>query len=162
MVTTYQRLKELFPSLNRRRITWRMVQRAARKLDAPLFCRPLKLDGYFVPAGASLSGRPEIYVNVRLSEDLQIATAVHEIKHAAFDRAPGRILFSHRREWTRAARRELEQHDRAEFEACAMAVLALLPVPRLRRASLGLFEADDEFIVDLWRIRLDVREIYGI
>jgi hypothetical protein len=34
----------------------------------------------------------------------------------------------------------------------------LLPLPKLRHASLGLFDADDEFIAEVWRIRLILRE----
>ena len=162
MKIIYGRLKEFLPSLNRRKITWRMIQRACRRLGAKLFNIPLRLDGYFVPANLSESGLPEIYVNSRLAENLQIATSVHEIKHAVFDTAKRSILFSYRAEWTVAARRELEEYRRYEFEACAMGAIALLPEKKLKHASRGFFDLEDEFIEDVWRIRLLLREIYGI
>lgn len=162
MKIIYGKLRELLPSLNRRRITWRMIQRANRKLGALLFNIPLQLDGYFVPASLSESGKPEIYINSNLSEDLQIATTVHEVKHAALDQPLGKVLFSFRGEWTTAARREIEEYRRYEFEACAMGAIALLPEKKLRHASHGLFDPEDEFIEDVWRIRLILREQYGI
>lgn len=162
MIRIYQELKKYLPSLNRRRITWQMVQRACKKIGALLFNIPLRLDGYFVPAELTLSGKPEIYVNARLSEDLQIATAVHELKHAVFDNATTKISFSIRGEWTTAARREFEEHRRYEYEACAMGAISLLPKNKLRFASRGLFEPEDEFLDDVWRIRLNCREVYGI
>ncbi len=73
MKTVYKRMRELFPSLNKNRITWRMVASACKKVGALLFNIPLRLDGYFVPSELSESGKPEIYVNSRLPEDLQIA-----------------------------------------------------------------------------------------
>ena len=139
-----------------------MIKRACNKINALLFCIPLKLDGYFIPSELSGSGKPEIYVSSRLSEDLQIATAVHEIKHAVFDYPLESILFSYRREWTIAARRQFEEYRRYEYEACAMGSLALLPEIKLKRASRGLFDEDDEFIADVWLIRLDLRVNHGI
>lgn len=139
-----------------------MVRSACKKIGALLFCVPLSLDGYFVPPGLSESGKTEIYVNSRLSEDLQIATAVHEIKHAAFDYPLEEILFSYRGEWTIAARYQMEKYRRYEYEACAMGALALITEPRLKHASRGLFDVDDEFIADVWLIRLDVRSTHGI
>jgi hypothetical protein len=162
MILIYERMKNLLPSLNRRRITWRMIVRAVNKLGAKLFCLPLRLDGYFVPSSISESGKPEIYINSRLSDDLQIATAVHEIKHGAFDFDLGVVLFSYRREWTAAARRGWDQYHKFEFEACAMGAMALLPETKLKHASRGLFDETDEFLEDLWKIRLYTRENYRI
>lgn len=162
MKIVFEKLKEYLPSLNRRRITWRMIQRACRKLGAMLFNVPLRLDGYFVPAIMSESGQPEIYVNSNLSEDLQIATAVHEIKHAAIDAPLNRILFSFREEWTAAARREIDEYQKYEFEACAMGAISILPEKKLKRASRGLYDPEDEFIEDVWRIRLRVFFLYGV
>ena len=162
MLLIYKKLKELFPSLNKRKITWRMISRACKKIGARLFCIPLRLDGYFVPAKLSESGAPEIYVNSNLSEDMQIATAVHEVKHAAFDQPRGAILFSYRGEWTAAARREIDELRRFEYEACAMGAIALITEKKLKHASRGLFDVDDEFIEDVWRIRMHVREAFGI
>lgn len=139
-----------------------MIKRACNKIGARLFCIPLKLDGYYIPPELSESGKPEIYVSSRLSEDLQIATAVHEIKHAVFDYPLESILFSYRREWTIAARWELEKHRRYELEACAMGAVALITEKRLEHASRGLFEVDDEFIADVWAIRLALRSDFGI
>lgn len=139
-----------------------MIKRACNKIGALLFCIPLKLDGYYIPPELSESGKPEIYVNSKLSEDLQIATAVHEIKHAAFDYPLESILFSYRKEWTNAARRELETLRRYELEACAMGSLALIYEEKLKHASRGLFDEDDEFIADVWVIRLNLRVDYGI
>lgn len=162
MILIFQKLKDLLPSLNKRRITWRMIHRACRQLKALIFNIPLRLDGYFVPASLSVSGQPEIYINSCLSENLQIATAVHEIKHAVLDYPIEQILFSFRGEWTAAALRQLEERRRYEFEACAMGALALLPEKKLERASRGLFDTEDEFLDDIWRIRLHLRQMYGI
>jgi Zn-dependent peptidase ImmA (M78 family) len=155
-------MRKYLPSLNRRPITWRMIVRAARKLSAQVFCIPLKLDGYFVPAHLSLSGQPEIYVNSRLSEVRQIATAVHELAHTILHFALDRVLYSYRADWTVAARRTAERLVYYEQEACAFGAIALLPERKLRFASFGLFDPDDEFMHDIWRIRLQLRAMYGI
>lgn len=157
-----KRLRKYLPSLNKKRITWRMVERACRKLNALLYCIPLRLDGYYVPSELSESGKDEIYVNSNLSEERQIATAVHEIKHCAFDYPIGQILFSYRKEWTEAARRQLDEHRRYELEACAMGAVSILPVAKLKKASRGLFDTEDEFLDDLWSIRLRLRHEFGI
>lgn len=158
----FDRMKILFPSLNKKRITWLMVVRAVNKLEAKLFCLPLRLDGYFIPAGISVSGKSEIYVNSKLPENIQIATAVHEVKHAAFDTSIGEILFSFRKDWTIANRRKLERHQHHEFEACAVASIALLPEKKLEKASRNLFDEEDEFLSNIWKIRLFTREKFGV
>lgn len=162
MKTTFLLMKKLIPFFNRRRVTWQRIEKACRKLKALLFCKPLNFDGYFVPPDISASGKPEIYVNCKLSEDRQIATAVHELKHSLLDSSRNKMLFSFRKDWTVAARREWEEEQKFEVEACAMGAIALLPEKKIRNASRGLFDEEDEFIEDIWKIRLYTREIYGI
>lgn len=144
-------MREIFPVLNKRIITESMVRKACARLDTSLFYRPLNLDGYFVPK--SIAGRQEIYINSRLSSEWQIVTAVHEIKHAALDIESDRVLTSHHH--------GLKNSKGAEFEAYAISSIALLPEPKLIGASRGLFDAEDEFLTDLWRIRLRVHDLYG-
>ncbi len=162
MVLIFKRLQEFLPSLNKRKITWRMIIRACRKIGAKLFCIPLKLDGYFIPETLSESNKPEIYVNANLSEDLQIATAVHEMKHAIFDTNFNSILFSYRQEWSYATNKIISERRKHELEACAMGAMALITERKLEKATRGLFDIDDEFIEQIWKIRLSVREVYGI
>jgi Zn-dependent peptidase ImmA (M78 family) len=157
----FEGMQKILPSLNKKRITWRMIAIAKNKVGALLFCVPLKKDGYFVPSDASESGKPEIYINSNLSEDIQIATSVHELKHAIFD-SDRSILFSNRKDWTQAARREKEEFDNFEFQACAMGALSLIPEIKLKHASRGLFDVEDEFIDDVWQIRLKLRYGYAI
>lgn len=147
-------MRELFPVLNERVITEPMVRRACKKLATDIFYRPLNLDGYFVPQSISLSGKQEIYINSRLTTTRQMVTAVHEIKHAALDVESDRILTSHHRGLAQAT-------QGAEFDAYAISSIALIPEPRLVRASRGLFDVEDEFLDDLWRIRLKVHELFG-
>jgi Zn-dependent peptidase ImmA (M78 family) len=158
MLNVFLEIRKLLPSLNKKRITWRMIVRAVNKLKAKLFCIPMQLDGYFIPPEISRSGRPEIYVNARLAEDLQIATAVHELKHARFDTLAGSVLYSFREAWTTATRRHLEKWRQYEYEACAMGALALLPKQKLKHAGRGLFDPEDDFLDEIWRIRFDLRE----
>ncbi len=155
-------MRELLPSLNKKRITWQIIKKTWNKIVALLFLVLLRLDGYFIPPGRSKSGKPEIYVSSRLSADLQIATAVHEIKDAVFDNPLESILFSYRSKWATAARRHLGKHRRHEYEPCTMGALTLITELRLRHASRGLFDEDDEFITDAWTIRLVPQMEHGI
>lgn len=154
MIQTFQRMRELFPVLNRRAVTDAMVRRACKRLDTLLFYQPLRLDGYFVPASVSASGQQEIYVNSRLTPAGQLVAAVHEVKHAALDVEADRVLASSHKGLATA------KHG-PEFDAYAISAIALIPESKLINASRGLFDVEDEFLTDLWRVRLKVHDLYG-
>lgn len=62
MIQTFERMRELFPVLNKRVVTDAMVRRACGDLETDLYYQPLALDGYFVPKSVSPSGRLRVYV----------------------------------------------------------------------------------------------------
>jgi hypothetical protein len=64
--------------------------------------------------------------------------------------------------WRMVVRRHLEKWRQYEYEACAMGALALLPRPKLKYASRGLFDPEDEFMDEIWRIRFDLRERFPV
>lgn len=154
-------MREIFPLLNKRCITEEMVLGACKKLDTLIFFFPLNLDGYFVPISVSPSGKQEIYVNSQLSPVRRIATAVHEIKHAALDVSSNSVLRSHHHGLTVSLRRDQELLHAAEYEAYAMSALAVIPEPKLIKAERGLFDPEDEFLEDLWTIRAELQTSYA-
>lgn len=162
MISTFQRMRELFPELNRYSVTEKMVRRASRSLDTPIFYEPLNLDGYFIPASISLTGKQAIYLNSKATIERQIASAVHEMTHAAVHTSSGSILCSHRLGLTDALYRDRERLRSLEFDAYAISAIALIPLQKLMRASRGLFEAEDEFIEDLWQLRIQIFNLYKI
>jgi Zn-dependent peptidase ImmA (M78 family) len=155
-------MSQILPNLNKKKITWRNIAKACKAVNAEIYNIPLNFDGYFVPLQNSLSHQNEIYINSNLCESHQIATAVHELKHAVIDTAIGEILFSYRHDWTTADRQQIEQFQHYEFEACAISAIAILPAKDLHHATRDLFEIEDEFADNLWRIRMFTREKYGI
>lgn len=161
MIQTFHKMREIFPLLNKRAITEEMVQRAAKALDTHIFYLPLNLDGYFVPRSVAPSGKQEIYINARLSPERQIAAAVHEIKHAAVDISSNAVLRSHHHGLTVSLRRDRDSLQAAEYGAYAMSAIALIPEPKLIKASRGLFDPEDEFLEDLWRIRVELQNLHG-
>jgi hypothetical protein len=162
MKLTFDKMKTIFPCLNRMPVSDRQVYRAFRKFRADVFYMPLRNNGYFIPSDKSLSGKLEIYINSKLNPLMQRFTAIHELVHVANHAALNSLLFSLKDEPEDfALKQERFLRARHEFEAQAIAALSLLPAVQLGNGTPNLFDDYDRMLPKhVWQLRFYLRETF--
>lgn len=158
----FERMKAIFPRLNQLPVTLNRIKTAARENHVELFFTEMKYDGAFFPASVSASGKPEIFINNTLSEKRQIGTGVHEFSHMGGHSRLNRVLYSCHRTWNFDEKQEIFLRRKHEFEAHAMGALALFPAPRLHKGAFDLWDEFDDYLLEVWRLRIYLRKTYGI